>query len=155
MSDSPGSVVREFLAAWADPKVDELANVFDDDAVWVHGPQGVHRGVNAIVDELAKQLAISHPMTIEVITLVPNGWTVMVEWRGDWTMDGKPISTTVMAAFEIDANRRITRWRESHNLKSITDQIEAAGYKVTYVDAHLVVSRLSSSGSSCTTRALS
>jgi len=33
MSDSPESVVRKFLAAWADPKADELANFFADDAV--------------------------------------------------------------------------------------------------------------------------
>lgn len=86
--------------------------------------------MNAIVDELTKQLAISHSMTTEVITLVANAGTVMVEWRGGWTMGGKLISTTVMAAFEIDANGRINQWRESYDLKSVTDQIEAAGYKV-------------------------
>jgi limonene-1,2-epoxide hydrolase len=129
MSDSPESVVREFLAAWADPKADALAKFFDDAAVWVDGAQGVHRGANAIASELATQLAISHPITIKVITLVANGGTVMAEWRDDWTMGGKPISTTVMAAFEIGANGRINRWRESYDMKSIMDQIEAAGYK--------------------------
>jgi limonene-1,2-epoxide hydrolase len=127
MSDSPESGVREFLAARPDPKADEFTNFFDDDAVWVDGPQGVRRGANAIVDELTKHLAISHSMTMEVITLVANGGTVMVEWRGDWTMGCKPISTTVMAAFEIDANGRINKWRERYDLKSVTDQIEAAG----------------------------
>jgi limonene-1,2-epoxide hydrolase len=33
----------------------------------------------------------------------------------------------VMAAFEI-GDGRIKRWRESYDLKSITDQIEAAGF---------------------------
>ena len=130
MSDSPGSVVRKFLAAWSDPKGDELANFFDDDAVWVDGPQGVRRGADAIVDELTKQLAIARDHTIEVITLLSNGGTVMVEWRGGWTMRGKPISSTVIAVFEIDANGRINQWRESYDLKSVRDQIEAAGYKV-------------------------
>jgi limonene-1,2-epoxide hydrolase len=130
MSDTPESVVRGFLAAWADPKADELTEFFDDEAVWVDGAQGVHRGANAIASELARQLAISHPIAIDVITLVGNGSTVMVEWRGGWTMGGKPISTTVMAAFEIDAKGRIKQWRESYDMKSITDQIEAAGYKV-------------------------
>jgi hypothetical protein len=54
----------------------------------------------------------------------------MVEWRGGWTMGGKPISSTVMAAFELDAHGRINQWRESYDLKSITEQIEAAGYHV-------------------------
>jgi hypothetical protein len=48
----------------------------------------VRRGANAIVDELTKQLAISHSMTMEMITLVAKGGTVMVECRGGWTMGG-------------------------------------------------------------------
>jgi hypothetical protein len=35
-----------------------------------------------------------------------------------------------MGAFAIDAEARITRWRYSYDLKSITDQIEAAGFEV-------------------------
>ena len=130
MSDSPESVVRGFLAAWADPKANELANFFADEAIWVDGPQGVRRRANAIVDELTKQLAIARGQTLEVMTLLADGGTVMVEWRGGWTMGGKPIPTTVVAAFEIDGDGRIKQWRESYDLKSVTDQIEAAGYEV-------------------------
>jgi hypothetical protein len=35
-----------------------------------------------------------------------------------------------MAAFEIDANGRINQMRETYDLKSVIDQIEAAGYAV-------------------------
>jgi limonene-1,2-epoxide hydrolase len=31
-----------------------------------------------------------------------------------------------MAVFEFDADGRITQWREAYDLKSMTDQIEAA-----------------------------
>jgi limonene-1,2-epoxide hydrolase len=130
VSDSPESVVRKFLTAWANPKADELADFLADDAVWVDGAQGVRRGAKAILDELTKQLAIARGQTIEVITLVADGGIVMVEWHGGWTMGGKPISCAVMAAFEIDGNGRINQWRESYDLKSITDQIETAGYKL-------------------------
>ena len=130
MSDSPESVVRKFLAAWADPKADALATFFADDAVWVDGPQGVRRGANAIVDELTRQLAIGRDHTVDVDTLIADGETVMVEWHGGFTIGGKPISTTVMAAFEIDTNGRINQMRESYDLRSVTDQIEAAGYAV-------------------------
>jgi hypothetical protein len=34
-----------------------------------------------------------------------------------------------MAAFEVDADGRIRRWREHYDLKLITDQIETAGFK--------------------------
>ena len=36
----------------------------------------------------------------------------------------------VMAAFEVNADGRIKRWRESYDWESIRDQIEAAGFKV-------------------------
>lgn len=130
MSDSPESVVRKFLEAWTDPKADELRRFLNDDAVWVDGPQGVRRGAKVIVDELTRQLAVGRDHTVVVDALVADGTTVMVEWHGGFTLGGKSISTKVMAAFEIDANGRINQMRETYDLKSVIDQIEAAGYAV-------------------------
>ncbi|MGB9223314.1 hypothetical protein [Mycobacterium sp.] len=36
------------------------------------------------------------------------------------------MGTVVMAVFELDAEGRITQWREAYDLKSALDQIEAA-----------------------------
>jgi limonene-1,2-epoxide hydrolase len=131
MSDSPESVVRTFLATWADPKLHELVSFFDDGAVFIDGPRGVHRGVNAIKSELETQLAMGFGgITADVKSLVADGGTVMLERVDSYRIGGKPFSMEVMAAFEIDAEGRIKRWRESYDLKSITDQIEAAGFKV-------------------------
>ena len=126
MSDSPELVVRKFLAAWADPKPDELGSFFDDDAVWVDGPRGVHRGVDAIKYELIAQLAESEGVTVDVKSLVTDGGTVMVEQVSRFSVGGKPISAVVMAVFELDTDGRITQWREAYDLKSVMDQIEAA-----------------------------
>jgi limonene-1,2-epoxide hydrolase len=128
VSESPESVVRKFLAAWTDPRVDQIADFFDEDASWVDGPQGVRRGAKAIVDELMSQLSISRGIQIEVDTLVASDGTVMVEWHGEWTIDGSPISAMVMAVFIVE-NGRIQQWRESYDLKSVVDQIEAASRK--------------------------
>ena len=95
--------------------------------MWVDGPQGVRRGAKAIVDELVSQLSISRGIKIEVDTLVANDGTVMVEWRGAWTMGAKPVFATVMAVFVIK-NGRINQWRESYDLKSVTDQIRSASH---------------------------
>jgi hypothetical protein len=54
----------------------------------------------------------------------------MVEWHGGFTMGATPIAYKVMAAFEVDASGRIKQMRESLDMKSLTDQIEAAGYEV-------------------------
>jgi limonene-1,2-epoxide hydrolase len=130
MSDSPESVVRKFLAAWADPKPDELGSFFDDGAEWLDGPQGVRRGVDAIKSELTAQLKAVGGVMVDVKSLVSGGGTVMVEQVSNSSIGGKPISALVMAVFELDADGRITQWREAYDLKSVTDQIEAAGVNI-------------------------
>src|SRR5215207_1153131 len=90
MSDSPESIVREFLALWNDPQAEEIARFFAEEAVWVDGPNGVHRGAKAVVDELMRQLSIARGMWVEVDTLVADGGTVMVEWHGRFTMVARP-----------------------------------------------------------------
>jgi limonene-1,2-epoxide hydrolase len=126
MSDSPESVVRKFFAAWADPKSDELGSFFHDAAMWVDGPQGVRSGADAIKTELAAQLKAVGGAMVDVKTLVSDGGTVMVEQISNSTIRGNPISSVVMAVFELDADGRIRQWREAYDLKSAMDQIKAA-----------------------------
>jgi limonene-1,2-epoxide hydrolase len=126
MTDTPESVVRQFFAAWAEPRTDELGRFFADDAVWVDGPQGVRAGVDAIIAELAAQLAVTGGTAVDVKSLVADGGTVMVEEVSSFSLAGKPVSAVVMAVFEFNADGRIQQWREAYDLKSLTDQIEAA-----------------------------
>jgi limonene-1,2-epoxide hydrolase len=127
MSDSPASVVRKFLAAWADPKLDELVGFFSDDAVFIDGPRGVHKGIDAIRSALEDAISMGFGgVRIDVNSLVAQGGTVMMEGVENYRIGGKPMSLEVMGAFEIDADGRIMRWRDSYDLKSITDQVEAA-----------------------------
>jgi limonene-1,2-epoxide hydrolase len=131
MTDSPESVVRKFFATWADPKADQLISFFNDDAVFIDGPRGVHRGVDAIKSEFEAMQAMGlGSVMIDVKSLVTDGRTVMMERVDNFRFDGKPFSLEVMAAVEIDADGRIKRWRDSYDLKSFTDQIEAAGIDV-------------------------
>ena len=59
-------------------------------------------------------------------SLVADGDTVMMERVDRFQIDGKPFEMPMMAAVELDVHGRITRYRESFDLKSITDQIAAA-----------------------------
>ncbi len=129
MSDSPESLVRKFFAAWADPKPEELGSFFDDAAVWADGPQGVRRGADAIKSELCNQLRAVGGVTVDVKSLLSDGRTVMVEQVSNSSVGGNPVSTAVMTVFELDAEGRITQWREAYDLKSVMDQIEAAGVR--------------------------
>jgi limonene-1,2-epoxide hydrolase len=129
MNHSPESVVRRLLAAWSDPKPEQLTKLFAEDAVWVDGPNGVHHGAQAIVEELVRQLSLFPGQWIEVDTLISDGGTVMVEWHGGFTAGRTAVHTKVMAAFEVDANGRIKQMRESFDMKSLTDQLKAASLR--------------------------
>ena len=128
--ESSEAVVRELLALWGDPKAEKFARLFAEDAVWVDGPNGVHHGAQAIGDELTRQLSTFPGQWVEVDALVADGCTVMVEWHGGFTAGGTTINTKVMATFEIDANRQIEQMRECFDMKSLVDQLAAAGFQV-------------------------
>ena len=114
--------MRSFLALWSDPKSDELASYLAEDAVWVDGPNGVHRGAPAIVQELMSQLTISRDFWTEIDTLLASDGTVMVEWHGGMTIGSASVNAKVMAVFEVDATGRITQMRESFDMQSLVDQ---------------------------------
>jgi len=50
----------------------------------------------------------------------------MVEQISNASIGGNPVSTIVMAVFELDAEGRIKQWHEAYDLKSMMDQIKAA-----------------------------
>ena len=129
MSDSPESVVRRFLAAWEDPDVNKLLSFFTDDAVYNAGPRGVHSGPDAIKSEFESQLAMGFGgITSDVKSQVVREGIVLMERVDSLNLSGKRFFIDMTAAFEIGADGRIIRYRESFDLKSITDQIEAAGF---------------------------
>jgi limonene-1,2-epoxide hydrolase len=67
---------------------------------------------------------------INVNALVADGRTVMMEGRENYRIGGKHLFLDVMGAFEIGADERITRLRHSYDLRSILDQLAAAGLPV-------------------------
>ena len=130
MDTSAESVVRAFLGSWSDPKADELASYLAADAVWVDGPNGVHRGAPAIVNELVSQMTIPRDFWMEIDTLLADNGTVMVEWHGGMTVGKASVNAKVMAVFEVDPTGRITQMRESFDMQSLLDQM-AAGNPAT------------------------
>ena len=99
MSDSPESVVRNFLAAWAHPNLDELVSFFSDDAVFIDGPRGVHHGVDAIRSELDEEIAMGFGgAKIDINSLVAQGGTVMLEGVENYRIGGQPFTLEVMGS---------------------------------------------------------
>ena len=86
MSDSPETAVRKFFAAFPASDVDELVSFFSDDAVYVDGPRGVHRGVDAIRTEFGVQVQMVPSTTVDIKSLVADGATVA--FGGPGPVDG-------------------------------------------------------------------
>ena len=131
MGNSPESTVRNFLAAFTDRNVDELVGFFSDDAVFIDGPRGLHRGKQAIRSEFEAELAMGfESIKIDVNSLVANGATVMMEGVENYIIGGKPFFLETIGAFDINPDGLITRWRYSYDLKPLTEQLVAAGFHV-------------------------
>jgi limonene-1,2-epoxide hydrolase len=123
VNGSEESVVRDFLASWSAPSATTLASFLAEDAVWVDGPNGVHHGATAIVDELMRQLTTGTDLWVEIDTLLASDGTVMVEWHGGLSIGSASIKTKVMVVFELDSEGRIQQMRESFDMQSLVDQI--------------------------------
>ena len=126
MSDSAETVVREFFAAFRASDVDELISFFSDDAVYIDGPRGVHRGAEAIRNEFATQVAMVPSTTVDIKTLTTRRGAVMVEREERFEVEGRPIDHEVVGVFNVDDNGRITRWRDYYDLTSLVDRVVAA-----------------------------
>ena len=77
------------------------------------------------MNELIKQLTVPSDFWMAIDTLLAADGTVMVEWHGGLTIGGTPITTKVMAVFEVDQDGRIRQMRECYDMKSLTDQMAA------------------------------
>jgi limonene-1,2-epoxide hydrolase len=126
VSEAAEQVVRRFLAALKQSDVDELVGFFSADAVWIDGPRGTYRGVDAIKAEIESQAQVVPSITVEVKNLVASGGTVMVERADIFETQGKSFDLEVVGVFEVDGDGRIARLRDYYDLNSLMDKVTAA-----------------------------
>ena len=103
-----------------------MVSFFSDDAVYTDGPRGTHHGIDAIKRELQSFVKTIPSTTIELMTLVSEGGTVMLERVDHFEVQGKPVVMAVAAVFEVDDTGRIKGWRDYYDLKSIEDRVAEA-----------------------------
>ena len=89
MTGSAESVIRKFLACFPASDVDEVIGFFSDDAVYIDGPRGVHRGIKAIRTELQSQLAMVPNTTVDIKSLAASGGSVLTERVDNCEIAGK------------------------------------------------------------------
>jgi limonene-1,2-epoxide hydrolase len=126
MSDSPESVVRQFLAATHTSDVDELAGFFSAGAVYIDGPRGTYRGIDAIRAALEAQVQVTPSLVVDVKTLVVDATTVFAERVDRFEVEGKWFALEVVGVFELDGDGKIKRFRDYYDLQSLMDEVAGA-----------------------------
>jgi limonene-1,2-epoxide hydrolase len=126
MSDSAETLVRKFFAAFRQSDVDELISFFSDDAVYIDGPRGVHRGIDAIRSEFATLAQMVPSTTVDIKFLAMNGRAVLVERTEHFEVAGKPIDHDVVGVFEVNEDGRFTRWRDYYDVTSLMERVGAS-----------------------------
>jgi limonene-1,2-epoxide hydrolase len=126
MTEPAESVVRKFIATWPRSDADEMSGFFTDDAVYIDGPRGTYRGIDAIKAELQSIVQMVPSTTAHVKALSVSGNTVMVERVDVFETQGKSFDMEVAGVFEIGDSGRIKRWRDYYDLRSIQERVAAA-----------------------------
>ena len=126
MTDSAESVIRKFLGCFSRSDVDELVGFFSDDAIYIDGPRGVHRGIDAIRTEFQSIVAMVPSTSVEIKSLATSDGTVLTERVDNFEVGGKQIGMEVVGVFDVDSEGRITRWRDYYDLPTLVEQVTAA-----------------------------
>jgi limonene-1,2-epoxide hydrolase len=120
---TPTQIVTEFCNAVPRRNVEELVGFFSDDAVYHNIPIAPVRGRDAIAATLRGFLDPSTDASFEVLALAAEGRKVLTERIDRFTINGKQIALPVMGTFEVDAQGKISAWRDYFDLAQFTKQM--------------------------------
>jgi limonene-1,2-epoxide hydrolase len=120
---NPETVVRDFCNAVPRRDVEELVGFFTDDAVYHNIPIAPVSGREAIAATLHQFLDPATDAEFEVLALAVSGATVLTERVDRFTVNGKQIELPVMGSFEVNADGKITAWRDYFDMAQFTKQM--------------------------------
>ncbi|CDP84761.1 MULTISPECIES: limonene-1,2-epoxide hydrolase family protein [Mycolicibacterium] len=123
VNESAESVVRGFMAAWPRWDVDELADFMADGAAWVDGHNEPCVGIEVIKARLGTIGRLIPGPSAEVRNLLVCDGTVMVERIDVIRVKGVTFNVEVTGVFDVDADGRITRWRDYYDSRTLEERI--------------------------------
>jgi len=121
--NNPTQIVTDFCNAAVRRNVEELLGFFSDDAVYHNIPIAPVRGRDAIAATLRGFLDPATECEFEVLSIAASGRKVLTERIDRFTINGKKIALPVMGAFELDAQGKISAWRDYFDLAQFTKQM--------------------------------
>jgi len=117
------TVVRNFCAAFENQSIPELLAYFAEDAVYHNIPLEPAVGLEAIETTLKMFISDGTSGKFEIVHLAVAGGAVLTERVDHLTVQGKAVSLPVMGTFEVDAEGRITAWRDYFDMAQLMKQI--------------------------------
>jgi limonene-1,2-epoxide hydrolase len=116
-------IVRDFCLAVPRRDAKELAGYFSDDAVYHNIPIAPVTGPAEIEKVLLQFLGPASEAEFEILALATNGNTVLTERVDRFRIGDKEIALPVMGTFEVDAQGRISAWRDYFDMNQFTSQM--------------------------------
>jgi limonene-1,2-epoxide hydrolase len=119
----PTQIVTDFCNAVPRRNVEELVEFFSEDAVYHNIPIAPVQGRAAIAATLRGFLDPATEAEFEVLALASEGRKVLTERIDRFTINGKQIALPVMGTFEVDAQGKISAWRDYFDLAQFSKQM--------------------------------
>jgi limonene-1,2-epoxide hydrolase len=120
---NPIQIVTDFCNAVPRRNIEELVGFFSADAVYHNIPIAPVQGRDAIAATLRGFIDPATDAGFEVLALAANANKVLTERIDRFTINGKQIAIPVMGTFEIDAQGKISAWRDYFDLAQFTKQM--------------------------------
>lgn len=109
----PDRIVREFCGAWGRADLEHIMGAFAEDAVYHNVPMAPCEGKSAI-EGFIKGFLDANPggIDFDIRTQVASGNTVLNERVDSLEFAGRKIVLPVCGVFELNADGKITAWRD-------------------------------------------
>ena len=115
-------IIRDFIAAWSRLNVDELVAYFCEDGVYHNMPADPVAGHEALKAFISAFLTNWEKTDWEILNLLVDGDTVMVERMDRTVAAGKPVDLPCCGVFEM-RNGRIAVWRDYFDMTTYVDAL--------------------------------
>jgi len=133
MSTKAEARIREFLAVFqtGELDIDKLSSYFAEDATYLHRARHAEplRGRTAIIEELQQQFTRYSDCTCNIHAIASKDSQVFTERTDEVVMrrNGKRVSVLLCGVFDLDADHRISSWREYWDMADVLEQTSDVG----------------------------
>lgn len=112
-------IVRDFIAAWSRLDTDELVDYFAEDGTYHNMPVGPVTGRENLRQFIGAFLAGWTETTWDILNLMSEGDTVMVERLDRTKVGDKPVDLPCFGIFEMEEGK-IKVWRDYFDMATYT-----------------------------------